>query len=110
MADRVLDRRLRALLDAPLYGEGAPTLEHLEVTLTDGYACALALEAERTRLTRRIGELAADAGANAEAKSHELSRLSQRLAKAEGELARLRGTLRDLRHRATALRSAAAPA
>ena len=42
-------------------GEGPPQplLAVIEHTLTDGYAVALALEGESTRLQRRIAELAA---------------------------------------------------
>ena len=42
----------------PQTGASAPTLARLEDTLTEGYARALALEAERWRLERRIGEVA----------------------------------------------------
>jgi hypothetical protein len=40
---------IRDLLDAPPTGEAAPSLDHIEHTLTTGYATALALEAERSR-------------------------------------------------------------
>ena len=36
----------------------SPTLARVEDTLTEGYARALAIEAERWRLERRIGEVA----------------------------------------------------
>ena len=38
---------IRSLLEAPPTGEEAPTLDHIEDTLTAGYARALAIEAER---------------------------------------------------------------
>jgi hypothetical protein len=38
----------------------APPLARIEETLTEGYARALALEAERWRLERRIAQVAAD--------------------------------------------------
>ena len=41
-----------------LLSADAPTLARMEDTLTEGYARALALEAERWRLERRIGEVA----------------------------------------------------
>ena len=41
-----------------LLSADAPTLARMEDTLTEGYAKALALEAERWRLERRIGEVA----------------------------------------------------
>ena len=44
-------------------GRGAArSLARLERTLTDGYALALALEAERWRLEQRIAELAGELG------------------------------------------------
>ena len=108
MSKSAFDERLHALLEAPIDGAGAPSLEDLEETLTDGYANALALEAERKRLARRIGELAAHEGGNAEQKTRELTSLSQRLAGAEAELSSLRHTLVDVRRRATARRAALA--
>lgn len=99
--------RLEALLDAPPEGEGAPSLAYLENRLTDGYARALALEAERVRVARHIGELAARQGDDAVQKTRELNVLSERLAGADSELDKLRNTLRALSRRATALRSAA---
>ena len=50
------------LLRMPEDGTGAPSLDTIETTLTDGYAEALALEAERWRIERRLGEVARDAG------------------------------------------------
>ena len=46
------------LLRMPENGVGAPSLDAIESTLTDGYAEALALEAERSRIERRLGEVA----------------------------------------------------
>ena len=48
---------IEALLVAPESGADAPTLAYLEATLTEGYAEALALEAERLRIERRLGAL-----------------------------------------------------
>src|SRR5919109_4138432 len=59
VAEMVLLKRVQALLELPTAGPDAPTLMHMERTLTDGYAWALALEAERARLARRLGDLAA---------------------------------------------------
>ena len=53
--------RLRLLVDHP--GDELGAVEH---TLTDGYAHALALEAERRRAEARVRELAGDADALAE--------------------------------------------
>ena len=50
------------LLDLPENGADAPSLDTIEATLTNGYAAKLALEAERWRIERRLGEVARDAG------------------------------------------------
>ena len=49
--------QIEALLVAPANGADAPTLAYLEEKLTEGYAEALALEAERLRIDRRLGVL-----------------------------------------------------
>ena len=86
-------------------GEPA-TLALLERTLTDGYAHALALEAERWRLERRMSELAAQLhDGNRELKAKELAQLSNRLSSNGDLLGALRRTLAELRARATAVRS-----
>jgi len=54
--------QIEDLLNAPASGAGAPTLARLEEALTEGYAQALVLEAERLRLERRISELARELG------------------------------------------------
>ena len=100
---------IRSLIDAPFGGERAPFLARIEHTLTDGYARALALEAERLRLERRIGEVAArlgDEDADDELGRKELSVLVRRLSSADGDLARLRSLLASLRERANAVRAA----
>jgi hypothetical protein len=98
------------LLRMPEDGAGAPTLDSIESTLTDGYAEALALEAERTRIERRLGEVARDAGeVSAHRVAAELAELSERLDRADGELSRLRALLHKLqvvRRRRRATRAA----
>lgn len=85
------------LLRMPEAGAGAPSLAAIESTLTDGYAEALALEAERSRIERRLGEIARDAGeVSAHSVAAELTELSERLAAADEEIARLRALLQDL--------------
>ena len=85
------------LLRMPENGTGAPSLDAIETTLTDGYAEALALEAERWRIERRLGEVARDADeVSAHSVAAELSELSDRLKTADGELARLRSLLHKL--------------
>ena len=93
------------LLRMPEDGVGAPSLDTIESTLTDGYAAALALEAERSRIERRLGEVLRDAGeVSAHSVAAELANLSERLETADGELARLRSLLRKLQARARLVR------
>jgi hypothetical protein len=75
--------RLRFLIDDP--GDELGAVEH---TLTDGYAHALALEAERRRAEARVRELAGDADALAEQRI-----LKVRLEQIDRELAELRALL-----------------
>lgn len=85
------------LLDMPESGAGAPSLDTIETTLTDGYAAKLALEAERWRIEQRLGMVARDAGeVLAHGVAAELAELSDRLETTDGELARLRSLLRKL--------------
>jgi uncharacterized protein YicC (UPF0701 family) len=85
------------LLRMPEDGAGAPSLDAIESKLTDGYAEALVLEAERSRIERRLGEVARDAGeVSAHSVAAELAQLSERLDAADGELARLRSLLQSL--------------
>jgi len=94
----------------PEAGAGAPSLDAIESTLTDGYAEALALDAERSRIERRLGEVARDAGeVSAHSVAAELAELSDRLEAADGELARLRVLLENLQS-VRRRRRAAAPA
>lgn len=76
-----LQEEIAELLTLPEDGADAPSLATLERRLTDGYAETLALEAERLRIERRLGEV-------------------------DRELARLRPLLRTLQDRARAVRSA----
>jgi len=90
------------LLNLPENGDGAPSLAAIESTLTDGYAAALLLEAERWRIERRLGEVARDAGDTAGVR--EFARLSEQLETADGELACLRSLLRNLQARRRTVR------
>jgi hypothetical protein len=93
------------LLSLPETGVDAPTLARVEDTLTEGYAEALVLEAERLRLERRLGEVARTANeTNGSGAAEQIAALSERLTRADGELARLRALLVTLRDRARALR------
>jgi hypothetical protein len=100
--------RIEDLLRAPATGDDAPTLEHLEETLTAGYAQALALEAERWRIERRLGEVARDAHLpGASTLAEELASLAKRLRNTDAEITLLRETLGSLQARARAARASA---
>jgi len=99
-----LPDQIAELLSLPENGHDAPTLDAIESTLTDGYAAALALDAERWRIERRLGEVMRDGGDAADPR--EVARLSQRLESAHGELAGLRALLRSLHARARSVRRA----
>lgn len=101
-----LIEQIDELLAEPAETEEPATLARLERTLTDGYAYALALEAERYRLERRMSELAGElSDGNQELKTKELALVSDRLTSNATVLSALRGTLTQLRARATAVRS-----
>lgn len=97
---------IEALLD-----DRAPrALDEIEDTLTSGYAAALALEAERWRIERRISDLATKLGGDADfelVRAEEIVTLAQRLSSADADLIRLREILGSLRERADAVRAAA---
>ncbi|MBV8064777.1 MAG: hypothetical protein JOY72_06045 [Actinobacteria bacterium] len=97
-----MQRRIEELLEAPTSGANAPSLDRLEATLTDGYAEALALEAERSRIERRIGEVAPIAQEPVVAQ--EIAALARRRTVAEDELGTLRALLGRLQIRASASR------
>jgi ABC-type phosphate transport system auxiliary subunit len=95
------------LLTEPRSAAEPVTLARLERTLTDGYAHALALEAERWRLEQRLTELAGELHeGDQERKSHELAQISRRLSSNGTALQGLRSTLTRLRDYATAIRGA----
>ena len=92
--------RIRALIDG-----SDRDLERIERTLTDGYACALSLEAEQYRLQKRITQVAQAFDEGDAAKVRELTSLAQRLDGAAGELSELRGRLGALRRHADCVRA-----
>jgi hypothetical protein len=86
-------------------------VDEIERRLTDGYAHALTLEAERSRLERRLLEAVQDlvhGGSPAKAKTEQLSALAASLDGTVGELADLRGALAELRRHASTVRAAVA--
>jgi hypothetical protein len=100
--------QIRSMLEAPPSGAKAPSLDEIEDTLTAGYANALALDAERLRIERKIAEIAANLDADEDPRAAELATLSQRLIAADGDLAQLRLLLSSLRTRANEVRTTAA--
>jgi hypothetical protein len=100
---------IRELLAAPAAADPHGLLVRLDDTLTTGYANALQLEAERWRIERRIGEVAAEVGAGGkgEARVEELAGLARALREANEQIADLRTLLTSLRDRRRELRQAA---
>jgi hypothetical protein len=88
-----------------LIGGSTSDLEQIEHTLTDGYANALALEAEQWRLEKQISEVTQrlECG-DLEQKAIELSTLRKRLDGTTGDLVKLRAQLVHLRRRADDVR------
>ena len=106
---RSLVEEINALLDAPPAPERERYLAHLEYTLATGYAQALALEAERWRLERRLGEVASALAHEEDttgAKADEIVFLARRMSVATSDLSTLRGVLAMLRDRAASVRAA----
>lgn len=92
-----LTDRLQRLLVALERGDH-PGRARFEETLTDGYAWALKLDAECTRLERSIAQLAAHLGAGSnEVEAHQLSNTARQLEDSRRELHALRSLLASLR-------------
>jgi len=105
----VIHDDIRNLLEAPPTGAEAPTLDAVEHTLTSGYARALALEAERLRIERKLADVASRLGDEAtDEDASEVAALGQRLSIADDDLSRLRVLLASLRSRANEIRATAA--
>lgn len=103
-------KRIDELLNAPTSGDSAPSLERMEDTLTEGYAQALALEAERWRLERRLGEVVRTVGGDdpdVSTVAEELTTLAKSITRTEGELTSLRARLGTLQARTRSMRRAA---
>jgi hypothetical protein len=97
-------------IESLLGDTSARGLDEIEDTLTSGYAAALALEAERWRIERRISTMAAELGGDAEREligAEEIVGLARQLSGTDAALIRLRAMLESLRDRADAARAAA---
>jgi hypothetical protein len=105
MADLApLLERITRLLKNRSADPGKPLVTEMEDTLTDGYARALELEAERLRLERSIGRLAHHVdGAES---AGELRRLASQLRDVDAELDGLRDRLGALQRRLEETRAA----
>jgi hypothetical protein len=92
-----ITERINVLLDRLERGD-YPDQATLEDTLTDGYACALALDAECDRIERRLTEHAAElTSESGDEHARELSSLARLLAQRRTELDSLRDLLALLR-------------
>jgi uncharacterized protein involved in exopolysaccharide biosynthesis len=92
--------RIESLLDAPGKDDSADVRADMETTLTEGYARALALEAEHLRIQGRIDAITVAIGeGKGEPQTTKLAELARRLAVSEKELSSLRETLAALRDR-----------
>lgn len=94
--DRELLDRIHALIDAYAAGVGLAR-DAVEPTLTEGYARALALDAECLRLEQRIDRLTQDVADGREIPTGKLSGLLNQLHETEQESADLRELLAPLR-------------
>jgi hypothetical protein len=95
-----LFEQIAALIDGP-----DRDIDRIERTLTDGYAHALTLEAEKSRLERRMREVTQSlGGSEAGDLTSELTSLVRRLDGKADELSQLRGRLGDLRRHAETIR------
>lgn len=93
---------IRLLTAAP-----APLLEQVESALTDGYACALGIEARRLRLQRTLEERALRLDESSAAQRvGEVAGLARGVAQADDDLAELRTALAGLAAVARRLRAA----
>ena len=99
---------IRDLLAAPDPMEAGAFLDRVDDTLTSGYAQALALEAERWRVERRIAEVLAELAAeSSDTRIAELSTLVQKRTTTEEHIVALRTLLASLRARRSEIRAAA---
>jgi chromosome segregation ATPase len=88
-----------------LIGDSTYDLDEIERTLTDGYAHALTLEAEKARFERRLTEVThgIEGGDTAE-KAREIVELTRKIDASVDDLSLLRSTLVDLRRHADGVR------
>jgi hypothetical protein len=98
---------IRALLSDPYPAASKEFRERVDTVLTDGYARALQLEAERWRIERRISEALTTLPENTDLENDsELVVLAKRLRCVNGCLATLRPLLKALREKRAEIRAA----
>jgi signal transduction histidine kinase len=106
--DQLSEQKFREQISA-LIAASADDLGEIERILTDGYAQALVLEAEKWRLEKRMGEVAQELQrGDTTKKARELSTLAKQVDAKAGALAELRSLLADLRRHADTVRLASA--
>jgi hypothetical protein len=99
---------IRALLAAPSPDDPRPILERMDAMLTEGYAQALQLEAERWRIEQQIAEVhRRPRRRDEQAQDRQLAALARRRTVADEHIVSLRTLLALLRDRRAALRDAA---
>ena len=101
--------RCEAVLDDArrLQAAAAPDIDDLERVLTDGYACVLRTEGERSRLRTQLQECSAAIGASPDSGALvEIRALAQGIARADSEIEKFRSALGRLAARAQTLRKA----
>ena len=94
---------IRALIAAPTPAAPRQFLARVDVTLTDGYAHTLQLEAEHARLERRMAGILATRPADTD----ELAGLAERMTLVNERTIALLTLLRTLRERRAEIRRAA---
>jgi hypothetical protein len=88
-----------------IIAKSSRNLDEIERTLTDGYAHALSIEAEKWRLDKRIAEVAQGIQRGDTAKkARELAALSRERDGHDDDLLTLRGLLGELRRHADGVR------
>lgn len=100
--------RIRILADGDSSEPADRLLATIEHTLTDGYAHALALEGERLRIEREMGEAVTHLGEGDDVEA--ITELAARLETTDRDLVRLRTVLVALRRRADCVRGVGATA
>lgn len=87
---------IRAIIEAPPRDDSRAELERV---LTDGYAHALTLQAERQRLERRLSEAVASLPRPAAGRTEDVASLKRQIEETDSRLVQLRSLLAPLKAR-----------